>query len=64
MTNRTVVVCMYCMYTYYIIYLFYSKQNFAVELYAGVDDELDIELFRGALERAGGANYGTGEPNW
>uniref|UniRef100_A0A034VIT6 Coactosin-like protein n=1 Tax=Bactrocera dorsalis TaxID=27457 RepID=A0A034VIT6_BACDO len=38
--------------------------NFAVELYAGVDDELDIELFRGALERAGGANYGTGEPNW
>lgn len=34
--------------------------NFAVELYAGVDDELDIELFRGALERAGGANYGTG----
>ncbi|XP_067640582.1 coactosin-like protein isoform X3 [Eurosta solidaginis] len=34
--------------------------NFAVELYAGVDDELDIELFRDALERAGGANYGTG----
>ncbi|XP_064537101.1 coactosin-like protein [Drosophila montana] len=34
--------------------------NFAVELQAGVQAELDIELFREALNRAGGANYGTG----
>ncbi|KAI8034579.1 coactosin-like protein [Drosophila gunungcola] len=34
--------------------------NFAVELQAGVEAELDIELFREALNRAGGANYGTG----
>lgn len=37
-----------------------SLQNFAVELQAGVQAELDIELFREALNRAGGANYGTG----
>lgn len=35
-------------------------QNFAVEIQAGNDTELDIELFRDALNRAGGANYGTG----
>ena len=34
--------------------------NFAVELQAGVENDLDIELFREALNRAGGANYGTG----
>ncbi|CAD7091748.1 unnamed protein product [Hermetia illucens] len=34
--------------------------NFAVEIQAGNDTELDIELFRDALNRAGGANYGTG----
>ncbi|XP_005181888.1 coactosin-like protein isoform X1 [Musca domestica] len=38
--------------------------NFAVELQAGVDNELDIELFREALNRAGGANYGTGVRNF
>ncbi|XP_059223434.1 coactosin-like protein [Stomoxys calcitrans] len=38
--------------------------NFAVELQAGVDNELDIELFRDALNRAGGANYGTGVRNF
>lgn len=39
-------------------------QNFAVELQAGVDSELDINLFRDALNRAGGANYGTGVRNF
>lgn len=39
-------------------------QNFAVELQAGADTELDIELFRDALNRAGGANYGTGVRNF
>lgn len=34
--------------------------NFAVELQAGSETELDIELFRDVLNRAGGANYGTG----
>lgn len=34
--------------------------NFAVELQAGSDNDLDIELFRDALNKAGGANYGTG----
>lgn len=38
--------------------------NFAVELQAGADTELDIELFRDALNRAGGANYGTGTRNF
>lgn len=42
----------------------FSMQNFAVELQAGVDNELDIELFRDALNRAGGANYGTGVRNF
>lgn len=49
------------------IHLFFSfsLQNFAVELQAGVEAELDIELFREALNRAGGANYGTGiRDNW
>uniref|UniRef100_A0A0K8TKE7 Coactosin-like protein n=1 Tax=Tabanus bromius TaxID=304241 RepID=A0A0K8TKE7_TABBR len=34
--------------------------NFAVELQAGSETDLDIEIFRDALNRAGGANYGTG----
>ncbi|XP_055383171.1 coactosin-like protein isoform X2 [Condylostylus longicornis] len=34
--------------------------NFAVELQAGQDTDLDIDIFRDALNRAGGANYGTG----
>lgn len=34
--------------------------NFAVELQAGSEADLDIEMFRDALNRAGGANYGTG----
>lgn len=47
------------------VFLSLSLQNFAVELQAGVEAELDIELFREALNRAGGANYGTGiRDNW
>ncbi|XP_017157104.1 coactosin-like protein [Drosophila miranda] len=34
--------------------------NFAVEQQADEEPELDIGLFREALIRAGGANYGTG----
>lgn len=34
--------------------------NFAVELQAEGDGELDLELFREQLNKAGGANYGTG----
>ncbi|KAL5276402.1 COTL1 family protein [Megaselia abdita] len=34
--------------------------NFAVELQAGTDGDVDLEIFREALVRAGGANYGTG----
>uniref|UniRef100_A0A1L8E5C6 Coactosin-like protein n=1 Tax=Nyssomyia neivai TaxID=330878 RepID=A0A1L8E5C6_9DIPT len=37
--------------------------NFAVELQAESQAELDIDLFRDALNRAGGANYGTGIRN-
>lgn len=44
--------------------LSFILQNFAVELQAGADTELDIELFRDALNRAGGANYGTGVRNF
>ncbi|XP_026477325.1 coactosin-like protein [Ctenocephalides felis] len=34
--------------------------NFAVELQAENQSELEVEQFRDALNRAGGANYGTG----
>ncbi|XP_077284577.1 coactosin-like protein isoform X2 [Arctopsyche grandis] len=34
--------------------------NFAVELQLETLSEFEIELFRDALNRAGGANYGTG----
>uniref|UniRef100_A0A6B2E801 Coactosin-like protein n=1 Tax=Phlebotomus kandelakii TaxID=1109342 RepID=A0A6B2E801_9DIPT len=37
--------------------------NFAVELQAESQSELDENLFRDALNRAGGANYGTGVRN-
>lgn len=35
-------------------------QNFAVELQAESQLDLDLEIFTDALNRAGGANYGTG----
>lgn len=35
-------------------------QNFAVELQAESQLDLDMAWFRGELEKAGGANYGTG----
>uniref|UniRef100_A0A1B0DI50 Coactosin-like protein n=2 Tax=Phlebotomus papatasi TaxID=29031 RepID=A0A1B0DI50_PHLPP len=37
--------------------------NFAVELQAESQSDLDLDLFRDALNRAGGANYGTGIRN-
>lgn len=40
-------------------YLFFD-QNFAVELQAESQLDLDLTLFTDALSRAGGANYGTG----
>lgn len=35
-------------------------QNFAVELQLESQAEIDIDQFKDALNRAGGANYGTG----
>lgn len=35
-------------------------QNFAVELQAETQLDLDLDIFMDALNRAGGANYGTG----
>lgn len=35
-------------------------QSFAVELQAESQSDLDMTIFREALEKAGGANYGTG----
>lgn len=35
-------------------------QNFAVELQLESQTEIDIDQFKDALNRAGGANYGTG----
>lgn len=35
-------------------------QNFAVELQLESQSEIDIDQFKDALNRAGGANYGTG----
>lgn len=35
-------------------------QSFAVELQAESQADLDMTLFREQLEKAGGANYGTG----
>lgn len=35
-------------------------QNFAVELQAENQVDLDLDIFMDALNRAGGANYGTG----
>lgn len=37
-----------------------SLQNFAVELQAETQLDLDLDIFMDALNRAGGANYGTG----
>lgn len=39
---------------------FYCLQNFAVELQLETLSEFEMDLFRDALIRAGGANYGTG----
>lgn len=35
-------------------------KNFAVELQAETQVDLDLDIFMDALNRAGGANYGTG----
>lgn len=35
-------------------------QNFAAELQIESDAEMDIDYFKDVLNRAGGANYGTG----
>lgn len=37
-----------------------TEQNFAVELQAETQLDLDLDIFMDALNRAGGANYGTG----
>lgn len=39
---------------------FLLLQNFAVELQLESQAEIDIDQFKDALNRAGGANYGTG----
>lgn len=35
-------------------------QNFAAELQIESDGEMDISYFKDVLNKAGGANYGTG----
>lgn len=41
-------------------FFFHFFQNFAVELQLESITEFEIEQFKDALNRAGGANYGTG----
>lgn len=42
------------------LYPLFSPQNFAVELQIESDAEMDIDLIKETLQKAGGANYGTG----